>query len=43
MNILSKNICMNDTNFTNPHGLPNNNNYSTPYDLAILVSKCMQF
>jgi len=28
---------MKNTNFCNPHGLSNKNNYSTAYDLGILA------
>lgn len=31
-----------DTNFRNPHGMPDENHYSTAYDLALIGRKAMQ-
>ncbi|WP_407332441.1 serine hydrolase [Enterovibrio sp. 27052020O] len=36
MNGWAKTLGMNDSNFTNSHGLDDDNLYSTPYDLALL-------
>jgi D-alanyl-D-alanine carboxypeptidase (penicillin-binding protein 5/6) len=36
MNAYAKRIGMKDTHFTNPTGLPDENHYSTAYDLALL-------
>ena len=36
MNAYAKRIGMKDTHFVNPHGLPNDDHYSTAYDLALL-------
>ncbi len=36
MNAWAQNIGMNDSHFTNVHGLDDDNLYSTPYDLAVL-------
>lgn len=30
-----------NTNFNNPHGLPDENHYTTPYDMAMLARKAM--
>ena len=42
MNNKSKEIGANNTNFMNPHGLHNDNHYSTAYDLALITSKAME-
>lgn len=31
-----------NTNFTNPHGLPDNNHYTTAYDLALISANAME-
>lgn len=31
-----------DSNFTNPHGLPDNNHYTTAYDLALITKDALQ-
>lgn len=31
-----------NTNFTNPHGLPDNNHYTTAYDLALIAAEAMK-
>lgn len=36
MNAYAERIGMENSNFTNPHGLPDENHYSTAYDLALL-------
>lgn len=41
MNDKARELGMNDTNFENPSGLPNANQYSTARDLAILVTYAM--
>lgn len=38
MNSYAKKIGMNDSNFTNPSGLTDENHYSTAYDMALLTS-----
>lgn len=45
MNEKAKEIGMNNTNFTNPSGLDNddNGNYSTAYDMALLTKYAMQY
>ena len=42
MNNFCKKIGLKKTKFSNPTGLNNENNYSTPYDLAILTSFCFK-
>lgn len=37
LNLKAVSIGANNTNFTNPHGLPDKNHYSTAYDLAIMA------
>ena len=39
MNFYAKNFKMKNTNFANPHGLPNKSNLSSAYDIFILSSK----
>jgi D-alanyl-D-alanine carboxypeptidase (penicillin-binding protein 5/6) len=41
MNKYAKEIDLKQSSFGNPHGLPDFRNASTPYDLAILISNCM--
>lgn len=41
MNEKAKELGMNDTNFTNPHGLHNDNHYTTAYDLYLLTKYAM--
>ena len=41
MNLKAASLCMNDTHFANPNGMPNNSNYSTAHDLLILSRYCM--
>ena len=36
MNSWAKKLGMNNSNFANPHGLDNNDLYTTPYDIALL-------
>lgn len=31
-----------DTNFTNPHGLPDENHYTTAYELALIAAKALE-
>lgn len=38
MNQEAARMGMKSTQFANPHGLPHENNYSTPYDLAVLAA-----
>jgi len=38
MNRKAKQLSMNDTHFANPSGLPDENHYSTAYDMALLTS-----
>ena len=42
MNEKSKEIGANNTNFVNPHGLHDDNHYTTAYDLALITSKAME-
>ncbi len=42
MNEKAKEIGANNTNFTNPHGLHNDNHYSTAYDLALITREAMK-
>lgn len=41
MNKEAKAIGANNTNFTNPHGLPDDNHFTTAYDLALMSRKAM--
>ena len=41
MNAKARELALNDTHFTNPHGLHNDNHYSTAYDLAHLARAAM--
>ncbi|AEF95195.1 Serine-type D-Ala-D-Ala carboxypeptidase [Desulfotomaculum nigrificans CO-1-SRB] len=38
----AKKIGAKDTHFTNPHGMPDKNHYSTAYDLALIARQAMQ-
>lgn len=42
MNIKSKEIGANNTNFMNPHGLHHDNHYSTAYDLALITKEALK-
>ncbi len=42
MNKTAKTIGANDSNFTNPHGLHDNNHYTTAYDLALISRYAMK-
>ena len=42
MNLNAQALGMNDTFYDSPHGLRNERNFSTAYDVAILVEKCMK-
>ncbi|MGH7622383.1 MAG: D-alanyl-D-alanine carboxypeptidase family protein [Gemmatimonadaceae bacterium] len=42
MNAKAKSLALNDTHFTNPHGLDDPDLYSSAYDMAILASYVMQ-
>lgn len=41
MNDEAKTIGAKNTNFTNPHGLPDENHYTTAYDMALMARKAM--
>lgn len=41
MNKKAKEIGANGSHFVNPNGLPNNNHYSTPYDMALIARYAM--
>lgn len=41
-NLTAKKLGARDTNFTNPHGMPGENHYSTAYDLALIGRKAME-
>jgi len=38
----AKEIGARDTHFTNPHGMPDDNHYSTAYDLALIARRAME-
>ena len=42
MNDTARKIGANNSNFTNPHGLHNDNHYTTAYDLALISSYAMK-
>ncbi len=42
MNYMAKKIGAENTNFMNPHGLHDDNHYSTAYDLALITAKAME-
>lgn len=41
MNRTAKDLGANNSNFTNPHGLHNENHYTTAYDLALITSNAL--
>jgi D-alanyl-D-alanine carboxypeptidase len=41
MNRNAKSLEMKQSFFGNPHGLPNYRNTSNPYDLSLLIAKCL--
>ena len=43
MNDKAKELGMNDSHFANPHGLDNENHYSTAYDMAILAKELLKY
>lgn len=43
MNIKAKEIGANNTHFMNPHGLHDDNHYTTAYDLALITSKALEY
>lgn len=42
MNKKAENLGLNNTHFTNPHGLDNKEHYTSAYDLAIISAKAME-
>ena len=42
MNVKAKELGANNTNFINPHGLPDENHYSSAYDLALITKEAMK-
>jgi len=42
MNERAREIGCKNTNFTNPHGLPDENHYTTPYDMALITREAMK-
>ncbi len=42
MNIYAKKLKLNNTNFANPHGLPNKSNLSSAYDIFLLSSRLIK-
>ncbi|NLP33765.1 MAG: D-alanyl-D-alanine carboxypeptidase [Clostridiales bacterium] len=42
MNERAKSIGAMNSNFTNPHGLPDDDHYSTPYDMALITREAMK-
>lgn len=43
MNKRAKELGCKNTHFENPNGLPNDNHYTTAYDLSIIASKAMEY
>ncbi len=43
MNDKAKSIGAMNTNFMNPHGLPDDNHYTTAYDLALILKEAISF
>lgn len=41
MNDKAKSLGANNSNFINPHGLPDDNHYTTPYDIALITREAM--
>jgi len=42
MNERAKELGCKNTNFVNPHGLPDENHYTTPYDMALITREAMK-
>lgn len=42
MNTLAKELMAVNTNFVNPHGLHDNNHYTTAYDLYLIFNECIK-
>lgn len=42
MNRTARDIGMYDTFYDSPHGLRNDRNFSTAFDVSLLTDKCMQ-
>lgn len=42
MNVRAQELGMTNTHFANPHGLTNEDHYTTAYDLALLAQECMK-
>lgn len=42
MNLLAAELGLRDTNFTNPHGLYDENHYTTAYDLALIGAEALK-
>lgn len=42
MNERAKEIGCKNTHFVNPHGLPDDNHYTTPYDMALITKEAMK-
>ena len=42
MNEKAKSLGANDSNFVNPHGLPEENHYTSPHDMAIITREAMK-
>ena len=43
MNERAKAAGANNSNFVNPHGLPDKNHYTTAYDLAMIARECIKY
>lgn len=43
MNKRAKELGCKDTHFTNPHGLPDENHYTTAYDMALILRQAMKY
>jgi hypothetical protein len=42
MNLNAEKLGMRDTFFDSPHGLKNERNYSSAYDICLMVAQCMR-
>ena len=42
MNVRAKELMANNTHFTNPHGLHNDEHYTTAYDLYLIFNECIK-
>lgn len=42
MNLNAQKLKMNETQYDSPHGLKNEYNFATAYDICLLVTECMK-